>query len=149
MDVSTYIAEQIPILRSLHTQLALPADALAEDTARIDAAVRAAIQSVVRSREDEVASWEQKINDGKRAIHSIARAVGDRGRSALAEERRETMAICVREPIPENDTDIESLPVQHDRLVRQTEELEKVRECMGRSDTDARCTMNVLQRWRR
>lgn len=95
MDVSTYIAEQIPILRSLHTQLALPPDALAEDTARIDAAVRAAIQSVVRSREDEVASWEEKINDGKRAIHSIARAVGDRGRSALAEERRETMAISV------------------------------------------------------
>lgn len=95
MDVSTYIAEQIPILQSLHAQLALPADALAEDTARIDAAVRLAIQSVVRSREDEVASWEEKINNGKRAIHSIARAVGDRGRSALAEERRETMVVSV------------------------------------------------------
>lgn len=126
MDVSTYITEQIPILRSLHTQLALPADALAEDTARIDAAVRAAIQSVVRSREDEVASWEEKINDGKRAIHSIARAVGDRGRSALAEERRETMAVSVSTNLMRR-ADMQSLPAQHERLIRQTEELEKVR----------------------
>lgn len=91
MDVPTHIAEQIPILQSLHAQLALPDDALAKDMARIDEAVRTAIQSVVRSREDEVATWEAKINEEKRAIHSIARAVGDRGRSVLAEERRETM----------------------------------------------------------
>lgn len=87
MDASTYIAEQIPLLQSLHAQLSLPPSALADDTARIDAAVRAAIVSVVRSREDEVAQWETQISDGKRALASLARAVGEQGRSVVYARR--------------------------------------------------------------
>lgn len=92
MDASTYIAEQIPLLQSLHAQLALPPSALADDTARIDAAVRAAIISVVRSREDEVAEWEAQIADGKRALASLARAVGEQGRCVVYGGRRESEA---------------------------------------------------------
>lgn len=95
MDASAYIAEQLPLLQHLHTQLALPPTALADDTARIDAAVRAAIVSVVRSREDEVAVWEARIADGKRALASLARAVGERGRSVVNANRRESEAVEV------------------------------------------------------
>lgn len=90
MDATAYISEQLPLLRHLHAQLALPPTALADDTARIDAAVRAAIVSVVRSREDEVAVWEGRIADGKRALASLARAVGERGRSVVNANRRES-----------------------------------------------------------
>lgn len=87
MDASSYISEQIPLLKSLHAQLNLPPSALADDTARIDAAVRAAIVSVVRSREDEVAEWESQIADGKRALASLARAVGEAGRCVVYARR--------------------------------------------------------------
>lgn len=90
MDASAYIAEQIPLLRQLHAQLALAPTALADDTARIDAAVRAAIVSVVRSREDEVAVWEARIADGKRALAGLARAVGEAGRSVVNANRRDS-----------------------------------------------------------
>lgn len=90
MDASTTIAEQIPLLQALHTQLALPPTALAEDQSRIDAAVRNAILSVVRSREDEVAQWEEKIADRKRELSAVARAVGDIGRTVVAAGRRES-----------------------------------------------------------
>ncbi|GMK59590.1 hypothetical protein CspeluHIS016_0801960 [Cutaneotrichosporon spelunceum] len=113
MDASSYIAEQIPLLRRLHQQLALAPTALAEDTARIDTAVRAAIVSVVRGREDEVAVWEARIADGKRALAGLARAVGEKGRSVVNANRRES------EPI-------DDLPAQHERLVEQTAELEVV-----------------------
>lgn len=98
MDASAIIAEQIPLLQSLHAQLALPATALTEDTARIDAAVKAAILSVVRSREDEVAEWEAKISEDKRILAGLARAVGDQGRSVLAAGRRESEQGEVRIP---------------------------------------------------
>ncbi|BEJ16879.1 hypothetical protein CspHIS471_0602800 [Cutaneotrichosporon sp. HIS471] len=113
MDASAYIAEQIPLLRRLHEQLALPATALADDTARIDAAVRAAIVSVVRGREDEVAVWEARIADGKRALAGLARAVGEKGRSVVNANRQDS------EPSS-------ALPAQHERLVEQTAELEVV-----------------------
>lgn len=101
MDAQSYIEEQIPLLKSLHAQLALPPTALAEDQARIDAAVRNAIVSVVRSREDEVAVWEARLADGKRVLSSLARALGDRGRSVAAAVRRESeqgeVSLVVRE----------------------------------------------------
>lgn len=97
MDASAYIAEQIPLLRQLHAQLALPPTALADDTARIDAAVRAAIVSVVRGREDEVAVWEARIADGKRALAGLARAVGEKGRSVINANRRDSEPTDVRE----------------------------------------------------
>jgi len=90
MDFAAIIAEQIPLLQSLHSELALPESALTDDMARIDAAVKAAILSIVRSREDEVAEWEAKIAEDKRILAGLARAVGDQGRSVLAAGRRES-----------------------------------------------------------
>ncbi|TXT15770.1 hypothetical protein VHUM_00273 [Vanrija humicola] len=118
MDAQSYIEEQIPLLKSLHAQLALPPTALAEDQARIDAAVRNAIVSVVRSREDEVAVWEARIADGKRVLSALARALGDRGRSVVAAVRRES----------EQGETPQPLPSQHERIIKQADELELVYE---------------------
>lgn len=124
MDASAIIAEQIPLLRSLHAQLALQPSALTEDTARIDAAVKAAILSVVRSREDEVAEWEAKIAEDKRILAGLGRAVGDQGRSVIAAGRRESEQGEVRHYVVL--AHVKALPAQHERLLRQIEELEKV-----------------------
>ncbi|KAL7424666.1 Microtubule bundling protein [Cryptotrichosporon argae] len=110
-DIPTYISQQIPLLRALHGRLALAPSALTDDLTRIDAAVRAAISSVVKGREDEVAAWDRRVHDGRYAVGVVGRAVGAVGRAIVA--RSES---AVDEP----------LPSQYAKLVKQADELEKV-----------------------
>jgi hypothetical protein len=55
--MSAYLAEHLPHLQSLHRQLALGEEALASDQSRIEAAIKAAVSTLLREREAEVDAW--------------------------------------------------------------------------------------------
>ncbi|WVW80220.1 hypothetical protein I302_102198 [Kwoniella bestiolae CBS 10118] len=111
--MSAYLDEQTPHLRSLHDQLSLPAEVLQADLARIDAAIKGVITSIIREREAQVDTLKDEIAQNKRDVSSLARAVGDRGRDIVALSRRESF---------DNDT----LPKQLERLTGQMNELKNI-----------------------
>ncbi|KAI9632711.1 protein regulator of cytokinesis 1 [Dioszegia hungarica] len=111
--MSAYLAEHLPHLQSLHAQLALDTTALQGDQERIETAIKAAVETLLRERELQVDEYKDVIAGQKRRLACLARAVGDKGRNVIQESRRESV---------EN----ESLPKQLERLVKQSEELEKV-----------------------
>ncbi|WWC60378.1 uncharacterized protein I303_102950 [Kwoniella dejecticola CBS 10117] len=108
--MSAYLDEQTPHLRSLHDQLSLPAEVLQADLARIDAAIKGVITSIIREREAQVDTLKDEIAQNKRDVSSLARAVGDKGRDIVALSRRESF---------DNDT----LPKQLERLTNQMDQL--------------------------
>jgi hypothetical protein len=63
-------------LVSLHHLLSLPATSLQSDHQRIALAIRAAVDAVIRDREDEVQEWRDRIRDGIRDIAGVERATG-------------------------------------------------------------------------
>ncbi|WWC96882.1 hypothetical protein V866_003757 [Kwoniella sp. B9012] len=111
--MSAYLDEQTPHLRSLHDQLSLPPEVLQADLARIDAAIKGVITSIIREREAQVDSLKDEIAQNKRDVSSLARAVGDKGRDIVASSRRESF---------DNDT----LPKQLERLTGQINELKNI-----------------------
>ncbi|WVQ78807.1 hypothetical protein IAT38_000898 [Cryptococcus sp. DSM 104549] len=111
--MSAYLDEQTPHLRSLHTQLALPSDALETDLARIEAAIRGVITSIIRERESQVDELKDDISRVKRDVASLGRAVGEKGRGVVAVSRRESF-------------EDETLPRQLERLNEQAQELKTV-----------------------
>ncbi|KAK8861636.1 hypothetical protein IAR55_002459 [Kwoniella newhampshirensis] len=111
--MSAYLDEQTPHLRQLHSQLSLPAEVLQADLARIEAAIRAVITSIIREREAQVDGLKDEIAQVKRDVASLARAVGEKGRDVVAVSGRESF---------ENDT----LPRQLERLTKQVEGLKVV-----------------------
>ncbi|WWD16447.1 hypothetical protein CI109_100873 [Kwoniella shandongensis] len=111
--MSAYLDEQTPHLRQLHTQLSLPSEALQADLARIEAAIRGVITSIIRERESQVDSLKDEIGQVKRDVGCLARAVGEKGRDVVAVSRRESF---------DNDT----LPRQLERLTSQVDELKAV-----------------------
>ncbi|WVR03767.1 hypothetical protein IAU60_000762 [Kwoniella sp. DSM 27419] len=111
--MSAYLDEQTPHLRSLHAQLSLPAEVLQADLARIEAAIRGVITSIIRERESQVDLLKDEIAQAKRDAAGLARAVGDRGREIVAVSRRESF-------------DAETLPNQLKRLTTHMEELKVI-----------------------
>ncbi|OCF56492.1 hypothetical protein L486_05342 [Kwoniella mangroviensis CBS 10435] len=111
--MSAYLDEQTPHLRSLHDQLSLPPEVLQADLARIDAAIKGVITSIIREREAQVDTLKDEIAQNKRDISNLARAVGDKGRDIVALSRRESL---------DNDT----LPKQLERLTSQMNELKTI-----------------------
>lgn len=89
--MSAYLEAHLPHLTSLHTQLALGADALAADQARIEAAIKAAVEELLRERESEVDEYKEVIAAQKRRMSNLARALGDKGRNVVDVHRRESM----------------------------------------------------------
>ncbi|WWC87953.1 uncharacterized protein L201_002853 [Kwoniella dendrophila CBS 6074] len=113
--MSAYLDEQTPHLRSLHDLLSLPPEVLQADLARIDAAIKGVITSIIREREAQVDTLKDEIAQNKRDVASLARAVGDKGRDIVALSRRESF---------DNDT----LPRQLERLTNQMEQLKCIYE---------------------
>lgn len=85
-EMSAYLEEHLPLLRSLHSSLGLPASALQEDETRIDAAIKAVVVSIVRERETEVENWKEAIDLAKRDVACIGRALGDRSAGKVEDE---------------------------------------------------------------
>ncbi|KAK4690059.1 Ase1/PRC1/MAP65 family protein, partial [Tremellales sp. Uapishka_1] len=129
--MSEYLEEQLPHLRSLHTQLALPATSLAADQSRIETAIRNAITSIIRERETEVDDWKDAIGRTNRDVGCIARAVGDKGRNVIDRGRRES-------------GEDNALPKQHERLLAQKEELMKVYSSRLQHIQKLQSTLNTL-----
>jgi protein regulator of cytokinesis 1 len=111
--MAAYLAEHVPHLQRLHVQLGLPPEALQSDQNAIEAAIKNAVTTLIRDREGEVDGWRDAIADVRRSMVSVGRALGEKGRDAVAAARRES------------EHSIEALPIQHERLVRQREGLEK------------------------
>lgn len=88
--MSAYLAEHLPHLQSLHRQLALGEEALASDQSRIEAAIKAAVSTLLREREAEVDAWKDAIAGEKRKVTCLARALGQRGRDVVAVSRRDS-----------------------------------------------------------
>lgn len=91
MSASAYLEQHLPHLTSLHTQLALGAEALASDQARIEAAIKTAVEELLRERESQVDEYKEVIAAQKKRMSGLARALGDKGRNAVDVNRRESM----------------------------------------------------------
>jgi hypothetical protein len=89
--MSAYLEAHLPHLTSLHTQLALGPDALASDQARIEAAIKTAVEELLRERETQVDEYKEVIAAQKRRMSNLARALGDKGRNVVDVHRRESM----------------------------------------------------------
>lgn len=89
--MSAYLAEHLPHLQSLHTQLALDTTALQADQDRIEIAIKAAVEALLREREQQVDEYKDVIAGQKRRLSCLARAVGDKGRNVIQESRRESV----------------------------------------------------------
>lgn len=89
--MSAYLEEHLPHLTSLHTQLALGPDALASDQQRIEAAIKTAVEELLRERETQVDEYKEVIAAQKRRMSNLARALGDKGRNVVDVHRRESM----------------------------------------------------------
>jgi protein regulator of cytokinesis 1 len=128
--MSAYLAEHLPHLQSLHAQLALDTTALQGDQERIETAIKAAVETLLREREQQVDEYKDVIAGQKRRLACLARAVGDKGRNVIQESRRESVENEVGLTRGGNGTGkklmSQSLPKQLERLVKQSEELEKV-----------------------
>lgn len=122
--MTAYLAQHIPHLQSLHAQLALPSTALQSDEARIEAAIKDAVEALVREREQEVETWRDKIRQADRDVRTLARAVGNREAEMKRRESIEHDVSCHRDVGPSSSR--QALPTQHEKLVRQQEGLEKV-----------------------
>lgn len=86
--MAAFLAHHIPHLQALHAQLALPSSALQSDEARIEAAIKDAVEALVREREQEVESWRDKIREADKDVRLLARAVGNREEES---KRRESI----------------------------------------------------------
>lgn len=111
--MAAYLAEHVPHLQRLHVQLGLPPEALQSDQNAIEAAIKNAVTTLIRDREGEVDGWRDAIADVRRSMVSVGRALGEKGRDAVAAARRES------------ENSIEALPIQHERLLKQRQCLEK------------------------
>lgn len=129
-SMSAYLAEHLPHLQSLHAQLALDTTALQGDQERIETAIKAAVETLLRERELQVDEYKDVIAGQKRRLACLARAVGDKGRNVIQESRRESVENEVSTNGEGNGRGKkltgQSLPKQLERLVKQSEELEKV-----------------------
>ncbi|WVN90704.1 uncharacterized protein L203_105946 [Cryptococcus depauperatus CBS 7841] len=111
--MSEYLAEQTPHLKSLHAQLALSDDILQADLARIEAAIKGVITSIIREREAQVDGLKDDIAQLKRDVVNLSRAVGQKGRDVTAASRRES---------PQEET----LPRQLEQLNDQANQLKEI-----------------------
>lgn len=89
--MSAYLAEHLPHLQSLHSQLALDNTALQADQERIEIAIKSAVETLLREREQQVDEYKDVIAGQKRRLSCLARAVGDKGRNVIQESRRESV----------------------------------------------------------
>ncbi|ORY29830.1 microtubule associated protein-domain-containing protein [Naematelia encephala] len=110
--MSAYLAEHLPHLTSLRALLGLPAEAATHDEAKIEAAIKSAVTALVRERETEVENWREAIAGVRREVGLLARAVGEKGRRVVEENRRDSLELL-------------PLPAQHERLTKQKEDLFK------------------------
>ncbi|OCF38366.1 hypothetical protein I317_07862 [Kwoniella heveanensis CBS 569] len=111
--MSAYLDEQTPHLRSLHSQLSLPPEVLEADLARIEAAIKGVIISIIRERESQVDELKDEIAQAKRDVASLGRAVGDKGRDVVSLSRKDSF-------------DLDTLPNQLAQLTEQMNGLRAV-----------------------
>ena len=88
--MAAYLAEHVPHLQRLHLQLGLPPEALKSDEAAIEAAIKNAVTTLIRNREGEVDGWRDAIEDVRRSMVSVAKALGDKARDAVSAARRDS-----------------------------------------------------------
>lgn len=88
--MAAYLAEHVPHLQRLHVQLGLPPEALESDQNAIETAIKNAVTALIRDREGEVDGWRDALEDVRRSMISVGRALGDKGRDAVSAARRES-----------------------------------------------------------
>lgn len=115
-------APQTSHLVSLHHLLSLSPSALQSDHQRIALAIRAAVDAVIRDREDEVQEWRDRIRDGIRDIAGVERAVGvGRGEGRRFEIKDNEVRVVMLVP---DMTDVsQPLPEQYEQLTKHRETL--------------------------
>lgn len=74
--MAAYLAEHVPHLQSLHTLLGLSPDALQADETHIEEAIRQAVSTLIRNREEEVDVWRDKIQCATRDLEGVQMAIG-------------------------------------------------------------------------
>jgi len=122
--MSAYLEEHLPHLTALHAQLALPSSALASDQARIEAAIKDAVASLVRDREAEVERWQINIQQAEKDVQDLEVAVGGKlaAGGRMLNSGNNVSVMCT----PGCKLSVQPLPYQHERLLAQKVELEKV-----------------------